>query len=139
MARLKRIETAKFVDWVSVHDEDLVNDAKAFTWSSMREHAVVRLRGGRYALVHGGSHGISFVVRPSGFIDPFGNPLEAPCVVVDSQPIAVDQLVFQTHPFPTGPSDSDFEMLELLNQDGSIIYEIRGAEEGTTFRRRSKS
>jgi len=138
MPKRQRIEAAHFVDWIDEKSSDLVNDAKAFTWSSMCGHAVVRLQGGRHAMVRGGTHGISFSLRPSGFTDPFGESLSVPFVVVGLQPIGIEQLIFHTHPFPTGPSESDFKMLEMLNQEQSIIQEICGPEGGTVFYRRDR-
>jgi proteasome lid subunit RPN8/RPN11 len=47
----------------------------------------------------------------------------------------VDELVCHTHPPPpTGPSKADFEMLKVLNQSQSIIFEINGDPDGVVFR-----
>ena len=53
-------------------------------------------------------------------------------VLEPNQPVALIQ--FHTHPEPTGPSDSDMQLLELLKQDESIVYEINGEPDGTKFR-----
>ena len=134
----KRIENAHFIAWVdsAVDLGALVNDLKVYTWEKGCECAVVDLRGGRRAIVAGGSHGISFKLRHSAFVDPFGHRMSYAVIVIDGQPLRIDRLVCHTHPPPpTGPSADDIRMLELLEQDESIIFEINGDADGTIFHR----
>ena len=65
-------------------------------------------------------------LRSGALVDPFGRLLQFPCVDVDGQPLRIERLVSHTHPEPTGPSEADFKVLELLDQDESILYEING-------------
>ena len=141
MAR-RRITDAAFVCWVeaSIAVEELINDLKVYTWETGCEHAVLELRAlRRYAIARGGTHGIGFTLRDGGLVDPFGNQERYASINIDGQPIRIEKLIMHTHPQPTGPSEGDFEMLEILGQDVSIIYEINGTVEGTEFKRRRKS
>jgi hypothetical protein len=106
---------------------------KVYTWETNREHAVLQFRGGRRAVVCGGTHSIRFEVRQSGVVSPLGQREEYASVTVLGQPLRIEKLVMHTHLAPTGPSRADFEMLKLLGQKESIIYEIFGPGEGTRF------
>jgi hypothetical protein len=39
-----------------------------------------------------------------------------------------------THPRPTGPSDHDRNLLRMLGQSSSVVYEMFGDAEGTRYR-----
>lgn len=136
MGRPKRVEPAVFVRWIDGELNELINDLKAYTWVTEREHAVVELQNGRRALIRGGSHGMTFQLRTGALVDSAGKRLQFPCVDVDGQPIRVQRLLVHTHPAPTGPSDADFGLLALLNQEESLLYEINGRPEGTRVRRK---
>jgi hypothetical protein len=138
----RAVETAKFISWIDdpTITEQLVNDLKVYTWEIGRECAVVMLRGGKAAIVAGGYRGISFELRESAFVDPFGARLQSACIRVDQQPVQVDKLICHTHPPPpSGPSDDDFKMLEILGQEESIIFEINGEKAGTRFSHKKSS
>ena len=80
-------------------------------------------------------NGISFRLREAAIIDPFGRREIYPTVEIDSQPMRVDRLVCHTHPPPPiGPSRADYEMLRMLNQSESIIFEINGDPQAILFR-----
>lgn len=138
----RKITDASFVCWVeaSIASEELINDLKVYTWNTKCEHAVLELRGTqRRAIVRGGTHGVRFKLRDSALIDWLGYQAQYASINIEGQPIRIDKLIMHTHPEPTGPSEGDFEMLEILDQDASMIYEINGPVEGTKFKRRSKS
>jgi hypothetical protein len=142
MADPKDVEPARFVKWLDPDDGERINDLKAYTWATGREHAIVEFHGvygGRPALVCGGKYGMTLELRPGAMVDPLGRPLQLPCVDVDGQPLRVQKLVAHTHPEPTGPSDADFKLLELLGQDESVLYEINGPIEGTVFRTKRRA
>jgi hypothetical protein len=65
------------------------------------EHAIVSLKSGERAIVSGGRGGIDF-----------GSDLR--------------RVIGHTHPFPTGPSEADFQMLRDTKQRHSYIYELFG-------------
>jgi len=138
----RRISDAVFVCWVEewTTAEELINNLKVYTWKTECEHAALELRGAnRRAIVRGGTHGIRFKLRVSGLIHPLGYQEQYASINIEGQPIRIDKLIMHTHPQPTGPSEGDFEMLDILDQDVSIIYEINGPIEGTEFKRRSES
>jgi len=140
MANPRNVEPARFVRWIEPDEEDLINDLKAYTWATGREHAIVEFHGvygGRRALIAGGRFGMTLELRRGAVVDPFGEPLQLPCVEVDSQPLQARRLVAHTHPEPTGPSDADLRVLDLLGQEESTLYEINGPVEGTVFRARN--
>ena len=127
---------ATFVRWVAEVEThaDLVEDAKARTWEFSCEHAVFRLKDGRWLMVKGATWRIELERGMEN--DPFGRT--AGMLYVDAgpdepmQPVA--SIEFHTHPEPTGPSDDDMRLLEMLQQPESVIYEIFGRSEGTKFR-----
>ncbi|HLL90601.1 MAG TPA: hypothetical protein VK324_14970 [Tepidisphaeraceae bacterium] len=135
----KRVERASVLAEfdITVRREQMINDLKVYTWENGRECALLTLRGGKSVVVAGGVRGIAFEVRYAAGLNPFGEREAYPVVRVDGQPIRVDRLICHTHPPPpTGPSDADFTMLDLLQQEESVIYEIGGEPKGTMFRRR---
>lgn len=135
----KKATIAKFVCWVddSASNADLVNDLKAYTWETFREHALLKIRASRRIIAAGGAYGIRFKLRESGLADPFGSRIVYAAIDVEGQPLRIDSIISHTHPKPTGPSSSDFEMLEVLGQKSSILYEIGGADpKGTVFWRK---
>jgi hypothetical protein len=139
MPRPRKVEPARFLRWIDPNAQDTINDLKALTWESAREHAIVLLRGGKHALLCGGSHGMTLEIRTGAIVGPSGDRLQYPCVEVNAQPIPIERLVCHTHPAPTGPSEADFRVLELLRQEESMLYEIGGPAEGTKFRNRNKA
>jgi hypothetical protein len=82
--------------------QDLISELAQATYESNGlEHAIVVLRDGTRAIVRGGSGGIIF-----------GDD--------------VRRIILHTHPSTTGPSPEDFEMLDILMQRHSYIYELFG-------------
>ncbi len=131
---------ATFICWVASNEplEEMVNDAKALTWELGVEHAVIELQNGRKALVRGGRLGIKFTVMKDKFADPFGQRKQRLTLKVADEDIAIDKLIFHTHLLVTGPSRFDQDILDLLDQDESWIYEI-GDPAGTLFTRKSRA
>lgn len=81
---------------------DIVSEAKAITYTTGNEVALVKLASGERALVTGGTGGINFE---------------------DGQ---ITRLFGHTHPYqvpPTGPSASDVQALQSLGQQSSYILE----------------
>lgn len=118
-------------------EDQIVEDAKVLTLLTSKEHAVLRLRGGRRVLVRGGSFGIE--LDHSMPNDPFGREPNRLYVAVDDQAFVIERLDFHVHPLPTGgPSDEDLFVLKLLRQDDSVLYELFGPPEGTTIRPKSR-
>jgi hypothetical protein len=118
---------AEFVRFV-LDDEpldELVDEAKAETWTKAREHALIVLRDGRLALIRGGMDGIELTLDDSGGL----------VVTIEGSSIQIARLAWHVHPRPTGPSERDRQVLDVLNQDHSLIFEIGGGNEGTFFRR----
>jgi hypothetical protein len=134
---------AEFVRWLddSQSLDELVNDAKALTWETQREHAVVVLRPNRRAMIRGGRHGIEFIVKEPSLAAIVEIPVVMPSLWMDVNGVEfqVDRLEFHTHPRVTGPSDTDCRVIEMLGQDQSVIYEINGEREGTVFHPKSGS
>jgi hypothetical protein len=80
--------------------DDLIRELAQATYESGGlEHAVVSLKDGTRVVVRGGSGGIQF-----------GDDIK--------------RVIGHTHPSPTGPSPSDFDMLLQLGQRHSYIYEL---------------
>lgn len=80
----------------------IIEEAKALTYASGNEHALVSLTSGERVLVSGGPGGMSF----EGF--------------------SVRRILGHTHPYqvpPTGPSGADFGALESLGQRSSWLLE----------------
>jgi hypothetical protein len=117
-------------------NERLVQDAKALTYETFREHAVLRLRGGRRVLVRGGRYGIDLEQTLAN--DPFGRAPNQLLLSIGSESLVVERLEFHVHPKPTGPSDDDLRILELLGQDESLLYELFGPSEGTLIRPKNR-
>ena len=112
----------------------LLNDLKALTWASACEHAILQLRGGRRVLVSAGKFGIDLEVVG---VHAVSQRSELVFLEIDRLRVRVVGLEMHVHPQPTGPSDRDIMVLTLLNQESSLLYELNGDEEGTTFRRKS--
>lgn len=125
---------ATFIRWVLPHEsmEDLVQEAKALTFEHYCEFALLMLQDGRRVLVRGGTFGID--LDRSVPNDPYGRPPECLYVDVEEASEQVSELVFHTHPKPTGPSDDDLMVMKLLGQDRSWLYELFGPAEGTLIR-----
>jgi hypothetical protein len=103
---------------------EVVNEAKALTWTHRAEHALLEVEGGEFLLVRGGADGIEFELEPNGgFV----------VVVVDGKRRRVTLLAWHTHPRPTGPSDHDRSFLKALSQQKSRIYEMFADRRGTVF------
>ncbi|HMO26610.1 MAG TPA: hypothetical protein PKB10_10100 [Tepidisphaeraceae bacterium] len=101
---------------------DVVNEAKAMTWIHRSEHALLRIADGRLMLVRGGADGIE--------LDQVDDEIR---IEVDGASHKVSLLAWHTHPRPTGPSDHDFRLLQLLGQPDSRIYEMFGDSAGVRF------
>jgi hypothetical protein len=116
---------AEFVREIDLNERltDLVNEAKADTWRKYLEHTVLGLEDGRLIMVPGGRDGILLVDRGDAGL----------YVEIAQSQYRVARLAWHTHPQPTGPSDYDRAILMRLNQESSVIYEIRGDPEGTHF------
>jgi len=127
---------AKFVRWVGVEEPfgEILEDAKGRTWEFCAEHAVFQLADGRRVMVKGAQWKIDLELGTPN--DPFGRMVGLLYVDVGdaepNQPVA--SIEFHTHPKPTGASDADMRLLELLGQTESVVFEINGEPEGTTFR-----
>lgn len=120
---------ASFIEWIKPTRSlsELVDAAKALTWEHYCEHAVVELDDGRQALVQGGRLGIKFLKEESRVF-----------VTIECQQYQVTRVVFHTHPLVTGPSDWDLDVLEMLGQKESLLFEIGGEPEGTRIRPKAK-
>lgn len=116
--------------------DELIEDAKSRTYEHVREHAVLEIADGRRVMVCGGPFGISLGVRRS--TGPVGREGDELVVDIDGQPVVVRRLVFHTHPKPTGPSDGDFAVLNILGQRSSMLYELSGPRDGTEFGRKER-
>ena len=116
-------EFVRFVDPSEKLDE-VVDEAKADTWVRGREHALLSLVDGRMAMVRGGRDGIELSRTDD----------DAVCVEIEGQMASVKKLCWHVHPEPTGPSDQDRLLLDLLGQDASIVYEIGGEPSCTVYR-----
>jgi hypothetical protein len=120
-------------------DEDpdqLLNDLKALTWEHATEHAVLELIDGRRVVVCGGRYGIDLIHQPLSS-DPLGR-VRGLYVEVAGTEVRVTRLEVHVHPEPTGPSDGDMIVLEILGQEASTLYELNGPEEGTVFRQKDR-
>ena len=124
-------EFLKFVRPSETRDE-LVAEAKQLTWEHFREHAVLKLEDGRRILVRGTEYSIDLEISAAN--DPFGRPAGQLYVEIALDQLRVVSLVFHTHPKPTGPSDADLQILDILKQDRSMLYELFGPLEGTEIR-----
>jgi hypothetical protein len=116
--------TAELVRHVLPHErmDDLVDEAKSLTYEHFREFAVVETQGGARALLRGGRYEIE--LQRSVGNDPFGRPPGRIFFLHDDEEVYVTRLVFHTHPKPTGPSDGDCDVLRLLGQKDSMLYEL---------------
>jgi hypothetical protein len=112
--------------------DELVSEAKGLTFEFYREHAVVQLDNGRRAMIQGETFGIGLERTLDN--DPFGRAPGQLFVEIEGEPVRVRRLVFHTHPKPTGPSDDDLLVLEILGQRQSMLYELFGPWEGTEIR-----
>jgi hypothetical protein len=116
-------ELVRLVDPSEELDE-VVNEAKADTWVKGREHAVLSLADGRLVMVRGGRDGIELMRTDESGV----------CIDVEGRRVTVRKLCWHVHPVPTGPSDHDRRLLDLLGQDVSVLYEIGGEPDGTIYR-----
>lgn len=116
---------AEFVRFIDPTEElkDVIEEAKADTWVKEREHALLSLADGRLALVRGGRDGIVLEQLDDGSV----------VVRIAGLPIRIRKLSWHTHVEPTGPSDHDRRLLDLLGQKASIVFEIRGEIDGTIY------
>ena len=120
---VKFAELVCFVD-PGFKTDDLVNDAKAWTWEYEAEHLLLRLTTGKLALVRGGRDGVQFAIRGEGD----GRTLH---MEIEGQEVQLAWIYWHTHPRVTGPSDGDLEALAILKQSESRIFEIGGESDGT--------
>lgn len=120
---------AEFVRFIEDHEsvDDLVDEAKADTWVREQEHALLLVRSegkSRLCMVRGGLDGILLELSPhEGIV----------LLRIDSVMWQVERLAWHIHPVPTGPSDQDRRVLDLLHQESSLVYEIGGSAAGTSF------
>lgn len=121
-----KYELARFVAWVDpreVRDPSFIDEVKGLTFSRYAEFAVLSLDDGRHALIRGGRTGVLFELDAEGRM----------IVETPAGRQRVVELLWHTHPIPTGPSDHDRGVLRLLDQRESIVYEIKGERDGTRF------
>jgi hypothetical protein len=110
-------------------EDDLVNEARAHTWTIGVEVALVTTSDGKRMFVSGGRDGITFEVIEMTEEIPIN-------VLLINRPGSwsmVARIDWHTHPFATGPSDGDREALRLLGQSESKVIEIGGERDGTSF------
>jgi hypothetical protein len=124
---------AEFVRYVEGTEQldDLVNEAKADTWTKEREHTVLIVRGKSgqdFVMVRGGRDGILLTQESNGEVS----------VEVEGTRVRVLRLAWHVHPQVTGPSDHDRRVLDELGQEQSMLFEIGGPREGTLFKAMSK-
>ena len=114
-----KVEIAKFVRVVGRGEsiDLLINEMKSLTWQFEAEHAVVVLADRTRLLVCGGRDGISFFER-----DDLGSPTLH--MSLDGRDVRVVRLLGHTHPQTTGPSQHDFDVLTMLGQSRSYLFEI---------------
>ena len=122
------IKPPTFVRWVEPdeHLDDLINEAKARTWVSEAEHAILSLETGERPMVMGGLDGIQFEVEAADHGDPI-------ILKIEGRRIRVSTIDWHTHPRVTGPTDGDRKAMILLNQRISRIYELGDDSDGTSF------
>ena len=124
---------AEFVRFVLPDEavEDVIEEAKAETWTKEREHALLvvsRANGEeQFAIVRGGRDGILLERADDRSIG----------IQVEKERFLVRRLAWHVHPMPTGPSDHDFAVLDALTQESSMLFEIGGPRGGTLFSRKS--
>lgn len=109
---------------------ELINEAKSLTWEFEAEHAVVVLKDRRRLLIRGGLDGISFIVgEESG--------ATALYLTIDGREVRITRLLGHTHPEATGPSQYDLDVLTILGQTRSYLFEIgEMSSRGTLIRPR---
>ncbi len=110
--------------------EDVIADAKSLTYEEMCEHGVLELADERKVLVRGGRDGIQLELQAA----PDPDTMPRLVIWINDHRHRVRRLIFHVHPRPTGPSDGDLEVLKLLGQNESMLYEIHGPVEGTMIR-----
>lgn len=98
------IKFAEFVCWVDgdPFDPDLIDDMKSSNWVEGVEHALLELTTGERAIVKGGRNGIRFQVEGR-------DGSRCLCFEIEGRRVYVAQILWHTHPKPTGPSDGDLE------------------------------
>lgn len=119
---------AKFVRQVRPGEKivDLIAEGKSATWVNEAEHAVLSLVGkGRIqrVVVSGGRDGIDFIEWNGKLF-----------FEMDGQLVEVRRVLGHTHPRATGPSQGDLDVLGILGQRRSYIFEIGGEPSGTLIR-----
>lgn len=122
------VRPPKFVRWVGDDErrEDLVNEAKARTWVTEAEHAILTLETGERPMVSGRRDGIRFDVEGEG-------PGETIMVDVEGRRVRVSRVEWHTHPRVTGLSDGVREAIFLLKQAASLNDELGRDRDGTIF------
>jgi len=124
------MQPAQFVRFVLPDEswEELLDEARSETWTRRCKMAVIRLMDGRRVMVRGGRDGIEFALDATGRI----------MVEASGESVQVAELVWHTHLRVTGPSDWDRQVLDMLDQEASVVIEINGEPNGTTFRRKRR-
>jgi hypothetical protein len=125
---------ATFVRFVLPHErtDELVREAKSLTYEHYCEFALVEIEDGRRVLLHGGAFEIELIRTVEG--DSHGRPPDQLFYRHGGDEVRLTRLIFHTHPKATGPSDGDCEVLRLLGQSQSMLYELFGDLDATRFR-----
>jgi hypothetical protein len=109
---------------------ELINEAKARTWTHEVEHAVVRLASGERVMVRGGRDGIEFLVEGEG-------EQRTLHMLIEGRKVQVVRIYGHSHPRVTGPSDGDLEALAILKQKHSYLIEYGVHPRGTRIEPKS--
>lgn len=122
---MRDVRRAEFVEWVREVESavDYILDVRGATWAEQREYALVETVDGM-ALIKGGRDGIELVVDGSGQV----------VLSVGVGEVRVLRLVWHTHPKSTGPSDADHDVLRLLGQAESRLFEPGSPRTGQVFK-----
>lgn len=102
------IRSATLIREVSENEpwDEVINEAKALTWTHRCEIALLGVATGQLMLVRGGVDGIEFQVTDN-----------AVWVEIDQTRNVVKLLAWHTHPRPTGPSDHDRQFCECSDRN----------------------
>jgi hypothetical protein len=121
---MRDVRPAEFVRWVGEDEplDEVVNDARAATWVHQREHALLQTHHG-LAIVSGGRDGIELKRREDGSV----------ILEIEGTVDVVVAVAWHTHPIATGPSDADREVLMILGQRESLIFEPGSGKSGLRF------
>ncbi|WP_397570295.1 RHS repeat-associated core domain-containing protein [Schlesneria sp. T3-172] len=119
---------AKFVRTLKPGEKipDLIAEGKSATWVNEAEHAIVSLTGEgkiRRVVVSGGRDGIDFIQKDGKLF-----------FEMDGRLVQVRRVLGHTHPRATGPSQGDLDVMKILGQSRSYIFEIGGEPGGTIVR-----